>query len=323
MKDQLDITLTPNPAGGWHVAVQGREPPPIGRLAVGRDGAAVVALLPRIFSLCAQAQAAALTLALAAAKGTVADVDPAPILAERAAEALRGLVLALASPAALPALAPALRCVQSGELERGLALLGLSPGCLADPDWPNGPAPLARLVATIPTAPAHTVDGLLPADDTAIGAALLAGGEGFARLPSLPGRCPETGALVRHQNHAWLAATGGAAARFLARLIDIRCCADALAGGPVPVDLLALYPLAPRTGLGVVECARGRLYHLVRLDDQDRLAQLILLAPTEWNFHPRGPLAQALTITADAGKLVAAFDPCVGVAMTVRESADA
>jgi len=323
MKDRLDITLTPDSVGGWQVAVQGREPPPIGRLAVGRDGAAVVALLPRIFSLCARAQAAALTLALAAAKGAVADLDPAPILAERAAEALRGLVLALASPAALPALAPALRFVQAGELERGLALLGLMPGCLADDDWPRGPAPLARLVATVPVAAPHAIDGLLPADDVAVGAALLAGGEGFARLPSLPGRCPETGAVVRHHAHPWLGGRGGAAARFLARLIDIRWCADALAGGPVPADLLASYPLAPRTGLGVVECARGRLYHLARLDDQDRLAQLTLLAPTEWNFHPQGPLALALTTASDAGKWVAAFDPCVGVQITMRETADA
>ena len=63
-----------------------------------------------------------------------------------------------------------------------------------------------------------------------------------------------------------------------------------------------------------------------------RVRRFQCLAPTEWNFHPGGPLARMLrgaTIAPDRGgrdaieRLMAAFDPCVGYRLTVREPADA
>ncbi|HRQ82334.1 MAG TPA: nickel-dependent hydrogenase large subunit, partial [Azospirillaceae bacterium] len=71
------------------------------------------------------------------------------------------------------------------------------------------------------------------------------------------------------------------------------------------------------------------LAHWVRLE-QGRIADWRAVAPTEWNFHPQGALAQALTglpagpeLKAAAERLVCALDPCVPwrVEITQREGA--
>jgi hypothetical protein len=47
------------------------------------------------------------------------------------------------------------------------------------------------------------------------------------------------------------------------------------------------------------------------------VADCRVLAPTEWNFHPQGALAQALSAlrgddaAAQAARAAVAFDPCV------------
>ena len=73
-------------------------------------------------------------------------------------------------------------------------------------------------------------------------------------------------------------------------------------------------------GLAWCEMARGLLVHRVRLHDDGRgepcVAEYDVLAPTEWNFHPHGAVAQALAMDLDeraARVLAAAFDPCVSV----------
>ena len=55
-------------------------------------------------------------------------------------------------------------------------------------------------------------------------------------------------------------------------------------------------PLADGEAIAWTEMARGLLVHWVRLEDSPsgpRVADCRVLAPTEWNFHPRGVLAQA------------------------------
>jgi hypothetical protein len=80
--------------------------------------------------------------------------------------------------------------------------------------------------------------------------------------------------------------------------------------------------VASGEGIGWCEMARGLLLHRVRLGadgDVDRVAECDVLAPTEWHFHPRGPVAEALARLprrhgeAAARLLAAAFDPCVAV----------
>jgi hypothetical protein len=74
-------------------------------------------------------------------------------------------------------------------------------------------------------------------------------------------------------------------------------------------------------GIAWSEMARGLLVHWVRLEpgaDHPALARVEtcrVLAPTEWNFHPDGGLAQWLRIgtpaAADVALAAAALDPCV------------
>jgi coenzyme F420-reducing hydrogenase alpha subunit len=73
-------------------------------------------------------------------------------------------------------------------------------------------------------------------------------------------------------------------------------------------------------GLGVVEAARGRLFHRVSVSD-GIVKRYQILAPTEWNFHPHGLVAQGLldmpcdyqsALQQQAGLFVNAVDPCVG-----------
>ncbi|BAE50448.1 nickel-dependent hydrogenase large subunit [Paramagnetospirillum magneticum] len=70
------------------------------------------------------------------------------------------------------------------------------------------------------------------------------------------------------------------------------------------------------SGLGVVDAARGLLAHRVELRE-GLLSAYRILAPTEWNFHPDGPLAQGLRGMSGpdpegrAALLAASLDPCV------------
>src|SRR5690606_7006868 len=77
-------------------------------------------------------------------------------------------------------------------------------------------------------------------------------------------------------------------------------------------------------GVAWVEMARGLLVHQVEIDctsGNARVAGCRVLAPTEWNFHPQGVVAQhiaglnatepAATVERRVRLLMAAFDPCV------------
>ncbi len=73
-------------------------------------------------------------------------------------------------------------------------------------------------------------------------------------------------------------------------------------------------------GLAQIEAARGRLVHMVQLADAV-VRNYAIVAPTEWNFHPRGPAARALArleagneadLKMQAALLINAIDPCVG-----------
>lgn len=79
---------------------------------------------------------------------------------------------------------------------------------------------------------------------------------------------------------------------------------------------------APREGLAWVEMARGLLIHHVQLEGEGDVAHVKschVLAPTEWNFHPHGAVAQVLEqwsvdqadLARHVNLLVCAYDPCV------------
>ena len=297
--DRIELTLSLSEGRVTSVGISARRPLGIGRLAEGRDGDAVAALVPKLFALCAKAQGAAVTTALATARGEAVAPErtaalQAAVLSERLVELLRGTITSLAGPA-LPSFVLALRQVIDAArrfdgvalpaidavaaIEAGLDALGLSAGCLDEADryqrWLASPSLLAELhrslLADDSQFGAVAVDPLSMSDDALIGTALLRSGPRFASLPDLDGRVPETGALARNADHPLIAAQrNGLGARLLARLIEIRATPTLLRalarGEAVPSDLIAARQIAPGVALAAVECARGRLHHLVALD---------------------------------------------------------
>lgn len=169
----------------------------------------------------------------------------------------------------------------------------------------------------------------LPPLDNEVLAARMDAEENFIAQPDWEGAVCETGAFARVGEHplvkdARRAYGDGLLARALARLVEVASIPDQienlLSGDPersVPSGMPASH------GVSQVEAARGRLVHRVRLEG-DTVAFYRILAPTEWNFHPRGVVAQALAglpPTADprrlGGLLVEAVDPCVGYDLEV------
>jgi hypothetical protein len=185
---------------------------------------------------------------------------------------------------------------------------------LAEAGWP---CPLGTPTPMPPAGPAD-LDLRLRTDRN---------GDYLAR-PDSAGIVCETGAFARRAGHPLVAALNGfaAQARLTARLVDMAAALRELAG---LVQDLTGQPAGPvsltdGTGLATTEAARGLLAHRVSLEG-GRVSDYRILAPTEWNFHPDGPLARTLAgLTADAGLerravlLVNAFDPCVPCRVTVE-----
>lgn len=84
-------------------------------------------------------------------------------------------------------------------------------------------------------------------------------------------------------------------------------------------------PLGAGRGLSQIEAARGRLIHGVEIA-ADVVKRYSILAPTEWNFHPRGAATQGLSEIAGRGGgirelaelFICAVDPCVGYEVRVH-----
>ena len=217
---------------------------------------------------------------------------------------------------------------------------------LADPDsfhlwYRDGNRPVARLIDEI-MAPDLATFGRgrflpMPEQGPAGLDARLNGDRDGAYLarPDSHGRVFETGPLARMSWHPAVAAQMGAfgaglLARMVARLAELASSLQemnqlvhALSDAPAPAACLV-----DGAGLGLVEAARGLLAHRVELES-GRVKRYQILAPTEWNFHPEGPLARGL-MGAPAGPelerratlLALALDPCVACRVAV-ENADA
>jgi len=171
----------------------------------------------------------------------------------------------------------------------------------------------------------------------------------FCGQPLWHGAPAETGALARvHEQPllaAWIAQRGrGAGARLLARLLELAelptrlsglCSAgvpagcfgsDERAGKDAGATWVRAWSLGDNAGLAGVETSRGLLLHAVRLRD-GKVAEYRIVAPTEWNFHPAGPLFQALSglapgdgLEARARLVAQSLDPCVAFAIDVTDA---
>lgn len=159
-------------------------------------------------------------------------------------------------------------------------------------------------------------------------AAQLQADEGFALAPTWRGHCAETGCWTRLADP--LAQAGALiyaplAMRHAARLADM---ARLLAPGGENALAQGALALGPGQGLGWCEMARGLLVHWVHVGDDGRLHDCRVIAPTEWNFHPFGAAARALSALpagADAARvhaLAAAYDPCVELCIETGAEAE-
>lgn len=292
---------------------------------LGREAAAAVALVPRLFSLCGRAQGLAAHLALAAASGKQADFAGArrEVVLEAISEHLWRLLL---------------------DWPR---VLGAEPRLAAFRDWRKrllaaAPADDASLVADLlAELPALVAD--LPEERSAVGAALLPTlatadwatlsiDDAFAGAPHWRDAPAETGALARQSADpritTLLADGRRIAARIAARIADLRQLAAGLLDPGALSGWFDAVPLAPGTGLARVETARGLLLHLIQVND-GRVARYVIVAPTEWNFHPQGAFVGELVgcsaasreaAASLAGRLALALDPCVSYEVRVEDA---
>lgn len=154
-------------------------------------------------------------------------------------------------------------------------------------------------------------------------------GEFIAR-PDWEGAAQETGPLARRQAEPVIqeavAVHGcGLAARFLAQSVETVRCLEEMRN--LAADLSncdgSQAAAGDGEGAGLVEAARGWLAHRVQISG-GLIRRYQILAPTEWNFHPNGPLAQGLLDAWDpdperlARLMVVALDPCVPWRLQMR-----
>jgi hypothetical protein len=156
----------------------------------------------------------------------------------------------------------------------------------------------------------------------------------FSRTPHWQGRCFETTLLNRQLSQPLIADLhnyykNGLIVRMLARLMEIAVIPSQLrqllAQTKSPSGLSAISVANNNIGLAQVQAARGLLIHRLELH-QGRVCDYCIVAPTEWNFHSEGVVAQGLRrLTAaspsdlqrQAELLINAVDPCVRYALNL------
>lgn len=157
--------------------------------------------------------------------------------------------------------------------------------------------------------------------------------EGFVAAPTWQDAPRESSPFTRRLEQPLVAhLTGelgnGLLPRLTAQLVELAVLHQGLRTGLTRLDEAA-EPIARdmNGGVGIarIQAARGLLVHRVAVD-RGRICDYRILAPTEWNFHPLGVVAQGLSAlpSADAVLLdrlarlfVTAVDPCVEYHVTV------
>jgi Ni,Fe-hydrogenase I large subunit len=156
----------------------------------------------------------------------------------------------------------------------------------------------------------------------------------FLSAPHLHTQVYETGPLARMRGQAFIKGLSdcygnGLLTRFCATVQELGAIPglmlDLLQGQGAFSQQCKSIALSPVSGMGGVEAARGFLWHRVEMG-QDRIKRYQILAPTEWNFHPRGALFRSLQglqfqaknqIHKLASMITTALDPCVACAIEV------
>jgi uptake hydrogenase large subunit len=338
------------------VHIDSTRPQLAGKLLAGKAAVEAVALVPQLFSICGRAQHSAAELALAAARGMTGPVAAERIRRIEAEMAQEYLWRALIDWSRAVGETPDTKTVAAARSalahdDRDLLRVIVERDVLgADAcDWyerehvpafeiwiARGATATARFLAEVQReGPRHGASPvpLLPAFDDDVArriAAALDADPDFERRPHFGGHPAETGAVARLRGQSLVAALAdvfgySTLVRFAARLSELArlACED-----PAPVPLAGSVVLGAGRGLGWVETARGLLLHQIDLDGE-RIARYRIVAPTEWNFHPDGPLAAAMLgvhelAAADLERrtewLLQSLDPCVAYRLELRHA---
>lgn len=347
----IGIEATLLDGGRVRVEITPRKTLGASRLLEGAATSDAPRLIETLFTLCAASQRIACEAALAAAQSLpITDATrrrwARAIDAERIAELLRASVMDWPGEADRRAcggpLRQALKAARSAgsehcdeaaihaALRESVLALG-APLCADSP--PEGWFALlwreATGLAELAPFPA-TVDFLAGGDAEKVHLALREGGAEFTSRPHLPGRAVETGVFARRFDRLRRDA-GLPAARLQARLIDIAQALEDLnrpEGRGAEDGVVAIRSEGPGEGFAMVDSPRGFLCHRVELDSYGAIKNYVILAPTEWNFHPSGPFAAALAgarvgrrdLLWLIGVHAALFDPCAPCAIQIRET---
>ena len=335
---------------GSHPSIVGSRPvmggARLGRLLRGQQGDGVVNMLGNVLTLCAHAQRRTARMALQAAeRQEPAQVAPESTLSlqlETARDHLRSMALdwpqrqsqtlqpdqlkwlrSCPFPLATPprALTPDEVATQRQQMQAWLQSAIQCPPlqCLAQ--WhatAQALQPATRTLDVLDTNPDQQATNLRTI------ATALAADTDFALRPQWQGACAETGVWSRLRQRQAAPAISSAWSRLQARWIELLELISEPTDPPVALLSSGALPLGDGQAIAWCEMARGLLLHWVQLDEQHRVQDYRVLAPTEWNFHPDGALAQALTQLdpADAAAawcLTSAYDPCVQCSVNIPE----
>jgi hypothetical protein len=181
---------------------------------------------------------------------------------------------------------------------------------------------------------AVSIDAMPDIADTDLGGLLFGeAAEQFVARPTWDG-CPrETTALSRQLGHPLIDGLGGAdgygiGARLVARLVELAAMPDRIAAllDATAADGDGTAEAPDGIGMARSETARGQLIHGVEIHG-GLVQRYVIVAPTEWNFHPAGAAVRALAFIARSGRddvreladlMITAFDPCVEYSLTVH-----
>lgn len=325
------------------------------RLLKGRAPEQAERMAPLLFGICGRAQGAAASAAVAAAQGRELTERAAlerAIACEALQEHLWRLLLDWPKQLGLPQAQDdfvrwhgMLREIASGQVGMPVLLAELETGWLGAAAekwlalesldglqdwWQSVDSQAARLFAALDAGVAALEpEGilLLPAWPAAQALVHVDGrldGD-FCAQPHWNAGPAETGALAFHAATPLLRDVlhrrpSRVLARVLARAYDVL----EMAGGRAEPRLDSA-AAGDGAGLAAVRTARGLLLHHAHVA-AERVQDYFVVAPTEWNFHPRGALAAGLTgLRIDApAKLaqiaqlhVLSLDPCVEYEVTV------
>lgn len=358
VEGELSIRIALRGNAVAEVAIASTRPRVADKLLAGKPVEEALALVPTLFSICGRAQATAAQLAVDAARGVAPDaaaltarsrVVEAEIAQEYLWRALLDWPRATGREPATAALAAARTALAGGDATALRPVVESE--VLGEPaeQWLDShvagfeiwiarahTAAQANLWAVQRDGPRHGAGNvaLLPPFTHAATAAAIVDGltndPEFDRAPHLDGKPAETGALARLRQQplveGLLRAYGSSTlTRLVARVTEL---ARIVAGRPSATPVVGCRVLGPNRGLGWVETARGLLLHAIELDGL-RVKSYWIVAPTEWNFHPRGALVAGLLgahiadeteLRRRADWLVQALDPCVGYSLDIAHA---